>query len=59
MTILFVFVYAFYYETSGQVDFFAGPLILLILSLVYFLVLLRLKLSPGHHPAVPAKSLGV
>lgn len=42
LTILLVFLYAFYYETGGQLNFFVGPLVLLLLSLVSFLVLLRL-----------------
>lgn len=42
LSILFVFVFAFYYETHGQVDFFVGPLVMLILSLVCTIILLPL-----------------
>lgn len=43
LTIFFVFVYSFYYVTSGQTDFFAGPVILLTLSLISSVMLLRAK----------------
>lgn len=41
LTILLVFVYAFYYETNGQLDFYQGPLVMLALSIAAFLVLSR------------------
>jgi len=43
LSVLFVFVFALYYETGGEADFFVGPLILLILSLVSFSILLRAR----------------
>lgn len=39
LLVLFVLFYSIYYETSGQVDFFVGPLVFLFLSFVSFLVL--------------------
>lgn len=41
LTILLVFVYAFYYEVNGQLDFYVGPVVMLTLSLVALLFLLR------------------
>jgi hypothetical protein len=43
LAILFVYVFSFYYVTNGQLDFFIGPLALLTLSLVSFLILLRVR----------------
>ena len=43
LSILFVLVFSIYYETTGQVNFFFGPLLLLLVSLVSFLILLRVK----------------
>ena len=43
LSILFVLVFSIYYETTGQVNFFIGPLILLLVSLVSFLILLRTR----------------
>jgi len=43
LSILFVLVFAIYYETNGQVNFFIGPLVLLVISLVSFLILSRVK----------------
>jgi len=43
LSILFVLVFSIYYETTGQVNFFIGPLILLLVSLVSFLILLRAR----------------
>jgi hypothetical protein len=43
LSILFVLVFSIYYETTGQINFFIGPLILLVLSLVSFLILLRVR----------------
>jgi len=43
LSILFVLVFSVYYETNGQVNFFIGPLVLLAVSLVCFLILSRVK----------------
>jgi len=43
LSILFVLAFSIYYETNGQVDFFIGPLVLLAISLVSFLILSRVK----------------
>ena len=43
LSILFILVFSIYYETNGQVDFFIGPLVLLAISLVSFLILSRVK----------------
>lgn len=43
LSILFVLVFSIYYETTGQTNFFTGPLALLVLSLVSSLVLLRVR----------------
>ena len=42
-SILFVLAFSIYYETNGQVIFFIGPLVLLAISLVSFLILSRVK----------------
>ena len=43
LSILFVLVFSIYYEGTGQINFFIGPLVLLFLSLASFLVILRVK----------------
>lgn len=43
ITILSILVFALYYETDDQLNFFIGPLIFLVLSLVCFLILLRAR----------------
>jgi hypothetical protein len=43
ITILSIFVFALYYEENGQLNFFIGPMIFLVISLVCFLILLRAK----------------
>jgi hypothetical protein len=39
LLVLFVLFYSIYYETGGQVDFFVGPMVFLLLSFASFLVL--------------------
>jgi hypothetical protein len=39
LLVLFVLFYSIYYETVGQVDFFIGPMIFLLLSFVSFVIL--------------------
>jgi hypothetical protein len=41
--VLLVYVFSFYYVTNGQLDFFIGPVTMLTLSLVSFLILLRVR----------------
>ena len=43
LSILFVLIFSIYYETTGQVNFFIGPLILLVASLASSLILLRVR----------------
>jgi hypothetical protein len=43
LSILFVLVFSIYYETTGQLNFFIGPLALLVVSMASFLILLRVK----------------
>jgi hypothetical protein len=39
LLVLFVLFYSIYYETGGQVDFFIGPMIFLLLSFISFVIL--------------------
>ncbi len=39
LVIVFVFVYALEYELQGQINLYLGPLIFLLISVVYFIVL--------------------